>query len=83
MADTKVTFPEELYNKLSGMAKKHRKTASDFIVDFMQDGLELFEDITDMADDKVKKYFKRASSKKEEKKEAPKKAVKKTATKKK
>ncbi|MDD5055434.1 MAG: hypothetical protein PHZ00_04175 [Candidatus Peribacteraceae bacterium] len=73
---------EELYSKLSGVAKKNRKNLSDFVLELVEDGLGLFEDVTDMADEKIKCTLKRYGTKRQESKDAketPKKEVKKGA----
>ena len=75
----KTPVTEELYNKLSGVAKKNRKTLSDVVLELVEDGLGLFEDVTDMADDRIKCALKKLNTKRAETKaakETPKKVTK-------
>ena len=46
--------PEELFDSIMEKAKKHRTTASGFIRNFLEDFLEISEDLSDLSAEKMR-----------------------------
>lgn len=58
--------PEELYEKISDKAKKHRTTVSSLIRNVVEDGLDIYSDVSDIVDDKIRQRLKNKDKNKDE-----------------
>lgn len=47
----------ELYDKISQKAKKYRTTISSLIRNVVEDGIELYEDVSDAVDDGIRNHL--------------------------
>ena len=49
---TRVT--EELYDNIAKKAKKHRMTVSNLLRNVVEDGLDIYDDVSDIVDEKIR-----------------------------
>jgi predicted DNA-binding protein len=55
---------EDLYEKILNKSKKHRITMSNLIRNVVEDGLEIYNDVADVIDEKVREKIKEKKYKK-------------------